>query len=96
MSRPMIPGWVVLLFTAWGIVGAASGSDLTIGIGADVTAIDPHYHNVTPNNNVAAHIFGYLVLRDERSEADSRARRILADDRPADLGVQAAQRRQIP
>ena len=45
----------------------------TIGIGADVTAIDPHYHNVTPNNNVAAHIFDYLVLRDERPEADSRA-----------------------
>ncbi len=42
--------------------------DLTIGIGADVTAIDPHYHNVTPNNNVAAHIFDYLVLRDERQK----------------------------
>ncbi len=46
--------------------GPAIAADLTIGIGADVTAIDPHYHNVTPNNNVAAHIFDYLVLRDER------------------------------
>src|SRR5438128_2897498 len=45
---------------------AAFAADLSIGIGADVTAIDPHYHNVTPNNNVAAHIFDYLVLRDER------------------------------
>src|SRR5438876_11748484 len=44
----------------------AVAADLAIGIGADVTAIDPHYHNVTPNNNVAAHIFDYLVLRDER------------------------------
>ena len=46
----------------------AVAADLAIGIGADVTAIDPHYHNVTPNNNVAWHIFDYLVLRDERQK----------------------------
>src|SRR6266513_2390665 len=46
----------------------AVAAALAIGIGADVTAIDPHYHNVTPNNNVAAHIFDYLVLRDERQK----------------------------
>ena len=56
-----------LLSSGGGVAGAiASASDLTIGIGADVTSIDPHYHNLTPNNNVAAHIFDYLVLRDER------------------------------
>jgi peptide/nickel transport system substrate-binding protein len=44
----------------------AQGTDLAVGLGADVTAIDPHYHNLTPNSNVAAHIFDYLVLRDER------------------------------
>ena len=43
----------------------ATAADLAIGIGADVTALDPHYHNVTPNNNVAAHVFDYLVMRDE-------------------------------
>jgi peptide/nickel transport system substrate-binding protein len=48
--------------------GAVAAADLTIGIGADVTAIDPHYHNLTPNSNVAAHIFDYLVLRDERQK----------------------------
>jgi len=53
-------------FPLLGSSGALSAADLSIGIGADVTAIDPHYHNVTPNNNVAAHIFDYLVLRDER------------------------------
>ncbi len=50
------------------MAASASAADLTIGIGADVTAIDPHFHNVTPNNNVAAHIFDYLVLRDERQK----------------------------
>src|SRR5499427_6437782 len=48
------------------IGGFANAANLAIGLGADVTAIDPHYHNLTPNSNVAAHIFDYLVLRDER------------------------------
>ena len=43
-------------------------ANLTIGLGTDVTAIDPHYHNLTPNNNVASHIFGYLVERNEKSQ----------------------------
>src|SRR6266567_6210411 len=55
-----------LYSAVFGAVAPSAAADLTIGIGADVTAIDPHYHNVTPNNNVAAHIFDYLVLRDER------------------------------
>jgi peptide/nickel transport system substrate-binding protein len=49
---------------------AAPAQDFTIGIGADVTALDPHYHNVTPNNNVAQHVFGYLVQRDEKSQLE--------------------------
>src|SRR6185295_9085173 len=69
MLRP-IKSLLVPLFAMLGAIGAgpATATDLTIGIGADVTAIDPHYHNVTPNNNVAAHIFDYLVLRDERQK----------------------------
>ena len=65
-----ITSLLVALFALFGAIGAgpAIATDLTIGIGADVTAIDPHYHNVTPNNNVAAHIFDYLVLRDERQK----------------------------
>ena len=67
MLRPLLK---LLIPVLAGAIGAtpAPASDLTIGIGADVTAIDPHYHNVTPNNNVAAHIFDYLVLRDERQK----------------------------
>src|SRR6266581_8008710 len=57
--------WLSLYVTGYAVPTAA-GTDLTIGIGADVTAIDPHYHNLTPNSNVAAHIFDYLVLRDEQ------------------------------
>jgi hypothetical protein len=48
---------------------AATAANLTVGLGTDVTAIDQHYHNLTPNNNVAAHIFGYLVQRNEKTSA---------------------------
>ena len=48
----------------------AGAANLTVGLGTDVTAIDPHYHNLTPNNNVAAHIFGYLVQRTEKSQLE--------------------------
>ncbi len=50
-------------------VGALLAANLTIALGTDVTALDPHYHNLTPNNNVASHVFGYLVERNEKSQA---------------------------
>jgi peptide/nickel transport system substrate-binding protein len=81
---PLNPGGTMLLrhllaariiAATAGIVSAAlalpaAGANLTIGLGTDVTAIDPHYHNVTPNNNVAAHLFGYLVQRNEKSQLE--------------------------
>ena len=48
------------------IAGPLAAANLTIGLGTDVTAVDPHYHNLTPNNNVANHIYGYLVERNEK------------------------------
>lgn len=41
-------------------------ADLSIALGADVTSIDPHFHNLTPNNNVGNHIFETLVAKDAR------------------------------
>ena len=64
-SRALITGGIAVLCTF-----PALAADLTIGLGTDVTALDPHYHNVTPNNNVAAHIFGYLVQRNEKSQLE--------------------------
>ena len=45
----------------------ATAADLSIAVGADVTSIDPHYHNLTPNNNIAEHIFDTLVTKDPQS-----------------------------
>ncbi len=65
----------VFRFLIAAIVAAAyavplAAANLTIGLGTDVTALDPHYHNLTPNNNVASHLFGYLVQRNEKSQPE--------------------------
>ncbi len=41
--------------------GALAAADLRIGMSADVTSIDPHFVNITPNNNVAWHVFEALT-----------------------------------
>ncbi len=57
---------LAMLGCAWGAPLAAA-STLTVGLATDITALDPHYHNVTPNNSVASHVFGYLIERDDKS-----------------------------
>lgn len=44
----------------------AYAADLTIGLSGDITSLDPHYHNVTPNANVAEHMFETLIAKDEK------------------------------
>jgi len=39
-------------------------ADIQIALGADVTSIDPHFHNLTPNNNIGHHVFDTLVSKD--------------------------------
>ncbi|MSQ55016.1 MAG: ABC transporter substrate-binding protein [Betaproteobacteria bacterium] len=39
--------------------------ELTIALSAAVSALDPHFHNVVPNNQVAKHVFETLVKADE-------------------------------
>ena len=43
-----------------------AAAEIAIGLGADVTSMDPHFHNLTPNSNVAGHIFDTLVAMDPR------------------------------
>ena len=44
---------------------AACAADLRIGLSADVTSIDPHFVNITPNNDIAWHVFEALTHVDE-------------------------------
>ncbi len=53
-------------FTGGGFVGAAVAQDIAIGLAGQVTSMDPHFHALAPNNNVAQHIFDTLVGQDER------------------------------
>ncbi|MEO8754285.1 MAG: ABC transporter substrate-binding protein, partial [Casimicrobiaceae bacterium] len=60
--------WFIAALAAAAVALPTFAADLTIGLGTDVTATDPHYHNLTPNNNIASHLYGYLIERDEKSQ----------------------------
>ncbi|MEO8535979.1 MAG: ABC transporter substrate-binding protein [Betaproteobacteria bacterium] len=60
--------FIVALLGAAGI--AAHAATLSIGLATDVTSLDPHYHNLTPNNNVAQHVYGFLVQRNEKEQIE--------------------------
>lgn len=55
------------LFLAAAISLPAAAQTLSVGSGAPVTTIDPHFHNVGPNNALTMHIFDRLVERDGRA-----------------------------
>jgi peptide/nickel transport system substrate-binding protein len=49
------------------LLGApAWAQTLRIALASEPTAVDPHYHDLTPNNALATHIFDSLVLQDEK------------------------------
>lgn len=43
------------------LAGGASAQELRIGMSADVTSMDPHFYNATPNNTIAFHVFDTLI-----------------------------------
>lgn len=52
---------VTLLAAAVTVCASTGAADLKIGLAAEPSSIDPHYHNLTPNNQVALHVFETLV-----------------------------------
>ncbi len=53
----------VLLASSLGTVRA---QDLKIGLAAEPSAMDPHFHNLTPNNSLTSHVFERLVHFDAK------------------------------
>ncbi len=47
------------------LAGPVLAQELKIGLSAEPSALDPHYHNLGPNNQMATTIFDALVLQDE-------------------------------
>ncbi|HYH20026.1 MAG TPA: ABC transporter substrate-binding protein [Azospirillum sp.] len=64
MVRRMAGG--VLLAVALLATLPAAAARLTIGLGGDVTTLDPHHHILGPNNTVAMHVFDALIDTDDR------------------------------
>jgi len=44
--------------------GLATAAEVTIGVASEPSAMDPHYHNLGPNNAMAQHVFDRLVHQD--------------------------------
>ena len=60
-------GWkaLVTIIVSAGLIGAAQAQELKVGLSAEPSAMDPHFHNLTPNNSLLRHIFDRLIDQDE-------------------------------
>jgi peptide/nickel transport system substrate-binding protein len=50
------------------LAGAASAEKLVMGLAAFPTSMDPHYHNLGPNNQIVEHVFDTLIGQDESQQ----------------------------
>ena len=69
LSRHFIPGCAVFALAA-ALPAAAQNKprDINIGLQAAITSMDPHYHNLSPNNSMMLHLFEPLIMRDENQK----------------------------
>src|SRR5712671_3721465 len=56
---------IVLVMAAAGSLAGANAQELKIGLSAEPSAMDPHFHNLTPNNSLLKHVFDRLTDQDE-------------------------------
>jgi len=59
---------LLLAFSIFLLPFSATAANLTYGSAQEPSSIDPHYHNMGPNNGMAMHIFGSLVGSDENQQ----------------------------
>lgn len=48
------------------LASSALAAPLSIGLAADVTSMDPHFHLYVPNQNIADHVYDRLIHRDDK------------------------------
>ena len=46
--------------------GTLAAKDLKVGLASEPSSIDPHYHNLTPNNALAREVFDRLIMPDDK------------------------------
>jgi len=64
--RYRLTGTTALIAGLLAIATPALAADLKVGLSAEPSALDPHYHNLIPNNSMSAHIFDALMLKDAK------------------------------
>jgi peptide/nickel transport system substrate-binding protein len=65
--RGNIGAAVTAAVSAFALAGAAPAQTLNMGVGSPVTSLDPHFHQLSPNNAVSDMIFDKLVETDEKA-----------------------------
>lgn len=65
-----LPKTILMAIAAAGLALAAplsaSADELKMALSAEPSAMDPHFHNLTPNNALTSHVFERLVQFDEK------------------------------
>src|SRR3989440_591121 len=56
---------IVAAAASLGFIAGAQAQELKIGIAAEPSAMDPHFHNLAPNHSLTKHIFDRLTDQDE-------------------------------
>ncbi len=60
--------WPVVFALSVGVQAQTKTRDVSIGLQAAITSMDPHFHNLSPNNAMSLHIFEPLIKRDENQK----------------------------
>jgi ABC-type transport system substrate-binding protein len=47
-----------------------NAQELRVGLALEPTSMDPHYHNLTPNNAIARELFDRLVMPNENQQLE--------------------------
>lgn len=63
-TRSLVGAVAAMLLTA----GGAAADEIRVGLALEPSSIDPHYHNLGPNNAFALHVFDPLVAQDESQQ----------------------------
>ena len=64
MLRTLRNAALVFIATLAPFAFGAGEREVSIGLQAAITSIDPHYHNLSPNNSLLLHIYEPLINRD--------------------------------
>jgi peptide/nickel transport system substrate-binding protein len=68
MQRFLQYALVALALVGLPALAPAKEREVAIGLQAAITSMDPHYHNLSPNNSLMLHVFEPLIKRDENQK----------------------------